>query len=54
MFIKCAAFNRMITLCKPDSYAVNGYFEAGVGEFFLLVDSCNKASSLENSERPLR
>jgi Transposase DDE domain len=24
MFIKCTALNRMITLCKPDSYAVTG------------------------------
>jgi hypothetical protein len=24
MFIKCAALNRMINLCKSDSYAVNG------------------------------
>jgi Transposase DDE domain len=24
MFVKCAALNRMINLCKPDSYAVTG------------------------------
>ncbi len=24
MFVKCAALNRMINLCKPDSYAVIG------------------------------